>query len=245
MEDNKKLCDIEQHAVLFGLLAREAITLCPETGLEAVRAGVREYGRQRGGRMARRCQDNGDPLSPVNYQAYNERSSRPGQMRSLPAVKLPEYTVHVEKCAWVDAWRKYDLLEYGKYYCLDIDKSLTQGFSGDRYEVQIGGWLSWGDDYCDMRWGFPMDEKAEKYIAEKRASLGDGAIRDYDFHTGDMFSVMASQLAERLGEDGKKAAIQALEQFSALFTPDYIRAFWRACPLSPAAQAAVDAVLKS
>ena len=37
MEDNKKCCDIEQHAVLFGLLAREAITLCPETGLEAVR----------------------------------------------------------------------------------------------------------------------------------------------------------------------------------------------------------------
>ena len=60
MEDNKKRCDIEQHAVLFGLLAQEAITLCPETGLEAVRAGVREYGRQRGGRMARRCRDNGE-----------------------------------------------------------------------------------------------------------------------------------------------------------------------------------------
>ena len=53
------------------------------------------------------------------------------------------------------------------------------------------------------------------------------------------------ELAERLGEDGKRAAVQALEQFSAFFTPDHIRAFWSACPLSPAAQAAVDAVLKS
>lgn len=243
MAEQTVSCDIEQHAVLFGLLAREAMTLCPDTGLEAVRAGVREYGRQRGGRMARRCRENGDPLSPVNYQAYNERSSRPGQMQSDPAGKLPEFVIHVKKCAWVDAWKKHGLLDYGKYYCLDIDKSLTRGFSGDSYEVQIGGWLSWGDPYCDMRWGFPMDEETQRYIAEKRGSLGGGAIRGYDFHTGDMFSVMAARLAEQLGEDGRKAAVNALREFEKRYTAEHIRCFQRACPLSPAAQAAVDAVL--
>ena len=88
-----------------------------------------------------------------------------------------------------------------------------------------------------------MDEETQRYIAEKRGSLGGGAIRGYDFHTGDMFSVMAARLAEQLGEDGRKAAVNALREFEKRYTAEYIRCFQRACPLSPAAQAAVDAVL--
>jgi len=241
MDEKTVCCDIEQHAVLFGLLSREVLTRCPDRGEEVIRACVRTYGRQRGGRMAQRCLAKGDALSPENYQAYNERSSKPGQMRSVPAQKEPEYVIHVEKCAWVDAWRKHGLLEYGKYYCLDVDRSLTRGFCED-YEVDIRGLMSWGDAYCDMHWGFPMTEETERAIAEKRAGLTDGAIRSYDFHTGDMFSIMVSELCRLLGEEGRQAAVSALKAFQETFGKEYIRAFADAYPLSEEAMSVVDAV---
>ena len=244
MCDHKICCDIEHHAVLFGVLAREVITLCPESGIEAIRSSVRKYGQQRGGRMAQRCLSSGDPLSPPNYQVYNERSSRPGQMNSVPAQRLPEYVIHVKKCAWVDAWEKYDLLDYGKYYCLDIDKSLTSGFSPG-YEVQIGGWLSWGNPYCDMHWGFPMDEKTERYIAEKRSNLSNDAIRTYNFHTGHLFSTMVTELVHLLGEPGKQASIRGLNVFKELFSAEYINCFCNAYPLTDEARAIVDVVIGS
>lgn len=243
MNQTQFSCDIEQHAVLFGLMAKTVFERWPESGEQTIRACVRAYGSQRGGRMAARCLANGDPLTPRNYQAYNERSSRPGQMNSVPAQKEPEFVIHVQKCAWVDAWRQHGLLEYGKYYCLDIDKTLTRSFSPD-YEVQINGLMSWGEPYCDMHWGFPMDAENERYIQEKRASLASGSILNYDYHTGHLFSAMTEELQKLLREAGVEAARDALTEFCKTFGAGYVRSFAAAYPLTEPSAKLCRAVLE-
>lgn len=231
MMKNTAQCDIEQHAILFACMAKALFDACPDDAEQVLRAGVRTYGTERGARMAARCLRNGDVCTPQNYQVYNERSSRPGQMNSVPAQKTPEYILHVKKCAWVDAWEKHGLLAYGRYYCLDIDKSLTRGFKKD-YEVKIGGWLSWGAEYCDMRWGFSMDEQTELAIRQKRADLAEGAVLDYNFHTGHLFSTLAHEFSRLAGKAGEDATRNALEDFCRRFGREYVLAFSQAYPMS-------------
>ena len=43
---------IEHHAVLFALLARQAVELCGEKGKESILRGMTVYGKERGRRMA-------------------------------------------------------------------------------------------------------------------------------------------------------------------------------------------------
>ena len=235
-------CDIEHHAVLFGLMAKRVIEACPETGVDVIRRGVRAYGTERGKRMAERCLAHGDPLTPENYQIYNERSSKPGQMNSVPAEQLPEFVIHVKKCAWVDAWSAHGLLDYGKYYCLDIDRSLTNGFSSG-YEVKIGGWLSWGSEYCDMHWGFPMDDACKTRIAEKKASFADHVVKTYDYHPGHMFSTVGVTIVRELGDDGVAAVKLALADFIAAFGREYVLAFAAAYAPLPAIERIIGELL--
>ncbi len=238
--ENRK-CDIEQHAVLFALIAREVITSFEDDGVGIVRRCVMEYGRERGLRMHDRCLEHNDPLTPINYQAYNERSSKPGQMNSVFVEKSPEAVIHVMKCAWVDAWRKYDLLEWGKYYCLDIDKSLTRGFSADQYEVKIYGHLSWGKEFCNMHWGFDMTSEAEQYIKEKRKELSsEGAVLSYDYHTGHLFSSFTDTLHSLKGERGLECMRKALVEFKKKYPDGYVEAFCRAYELSSNAEDIIE-----
>ena len=65
----------KQHAVMFGLLARE---ICRHFGPDAdtlLLRAVETYGEERGRRMAARCRQNGDPLDDMaSYFAYCEWS---------------------------------------------------------------------------------------------------------------------------------------------------------------------------
>ncbi len=234
-------CDIEQHAVLFALMAKEVINSFKDDGVDVIRRCVAEYGRERGLRMQKRCLEHNDSLTALNYQAYNERSSRPGQMNSVFVEKSPEAVIHVMKCAWVDAWKKYDLLEWGKYYCLDIDKSLTRGFSQDEYEVKIYGHLSWGNPCCDMHWGFEMTPDAEEYIKEKKKELSaEGAVLSYDYHTGHLFSSFTDTLNSLKGLKGLECVKRALSEFRRIYSEDYIEAFASSYEISPEGEALLN-----
>ncbi|MEI3219999.1 MAG: hypothetical protein V8S08_10790 [Lachnoclostridium sp.] len=66
------ICKIEHHAVLFALLARQAITLCGDDGKDAILKGMTKYGNERGARMAANALAHGDELSTMTNQAYGE-----------------------------------------------------------------------------------------------------------------------------------------------------------------------------
>lgn len=58
-------CKIEHHAILFALLAKEAILECGDVGKEAILEGMTTYGNERGARMAANALAHGDELNTM------------------------------------------------------------------------------------------------------------------------------------------------------------------------------------
>ena len=69
---NTVSCKIEHHAILFALLAKEAILECGDAGKEAILEGMTTYGNERGARMAANALAHGDELNTMTNQAYGE-----------------------------------------------------------------------------------------------------------------------------------------------------------------------------
>ena len=125
--EEKVICKIEHHAVLFALLSRQAITLAGEAGKEAILKGMTKYGNERGARMAANALANGEELTTFSNQAYGEwKPDYVGQMDFGTLRTEPTLQTYIAKCAWCDAWKKHDLAEYGKYYCVNVDNAVYQ-----------------------------------------------------------------------------------------------------------------------
>ena len=62
---NTVSCKIEHHAILFALLAKEAILECGDVGKKAILEGMTTYGNERGARMAANALAHGDELNTM------------------------------------------------------------------------------------------------------------------------------------------------------------------------------------
>ena len=115
-------CKIEHHAMMFAFLAKHAIELCGDAGKEAILAGMTTYGNERGARMAANALAHGDELTTMTNQAYGEwKPDYAGQMDFGTLRTEPTLQTYIAKCAWCEAWKKHNITEYGKYYCVNVD----------------------------------------------------------------------------------------------------------------------------
>lgn len=219
----KVSCSIEHHATLFALLAKYAIESYGEVGKKAVVDGVTHYGEERGKRMSQYAIKNGDVLDLVNNQAYSEWLGQSGEMDTGIVKTEPTFVTYAKKCAWCDAWNKYDLLEYGKYYCLTIDEAVFHGFRED-FSVKTNSNLSWGADHCEFDWGIPMSQEDLKRLDAKRKEIGDTYVRDFNYHTSHLCSTLGNEIINKLGKDGKKVIDNAKEHFIKIFGEEYLNA---------------------
>lgn len=89
----------KQHAVMFGLLARE---ICRHFGPDAdplLLRAVETYGEERGRRMAERCRKNGDPLDDMaSYFAYCEWSWPGESLRTENDPQCSHVSFRMLKC---------------------------------------------------------------------------------------------------------------------------------------------------
>jgi hypothetical protein len=224
-------CGIEQHAVLYALLVKEAIERFGKAGEKAACDATARYGRERGARMAQRAIANGDDLTLPNFRLYKEwRAPKEGLMEHGAVTKSPSYTFTVTRCEWNESWRKHGLIEYGKMYCSYVDRYLYKGWS-EQYELIIHKLLSTGDDICSFDWGFEMTPEIETYLDKKRASYGDRYARDFDYHAGHVLHALCSEFSEQLGAE-KSAEIRkaALKQFEEKFGKECVQALLAAFP---------------
>lgn len=216
-------CKIEHHAVLFALLSKHAITLCQDTGKEAVLKGMTRYGNERGARMAANAQANGDPLTTMTNQAYGEWvPDYEGQMEFGILRTKPTLQTYIAKCAWCDAWRKYDLLDYGKYYCVNVDNAVYQGFRSDFVCTPTTTSLSFGGERCEFDWGCPLTEEDVNALAQKKKELGASCQRDFNFHTAHLLYTVGNTLKEELGASGAEAVEKAVQEYTELFGQKYL-----------------------
>ena len=193
----------EHHAALFGFIARRCVQTFGEEGRQAVLDSAARYGRERGRRMALRCQKNGEPLTMRNYLAYGEWRAAPGEADVRVVRYEPEYTTHSHKCPWCEGWIKNDLLEYGCLYCLAVDHGVVSGFNPE-LSIDINLLQSMGDPVCEFVWRGAdiraLEDKAA--LDQKKKELTSQCSKDFRYHTGHLYHVFQEELENRFGAAG-------------------------------------------
>lgn len=210
---------MEDHAVLYALLAKEAITTYGKEGEEATVKGTILYAKERGLRMAMRALADGEELTLKNYLVYKEWDDYKKVSKSKVASLTPEYRTNNLICGWCDAWKKHNLLEYGKIYCVWIDKNLVKGFNPEN-TLEIDSLLSHGEDCCDFHWlgtNFNSEEELKKNN-EKKVTLSKRTLKDFLYHTGHLLSAMTRQYYMDLGLiKGQELIKKALNEYEIKF----------------------------
>lgn len=224
MAENSVNCKIEHHAMMFAFLAKHAIELCGEAGKEAILKGMTVYGKERGARMAANALAHGDELTTMTNQAYGEwKPDYDGQMEFGQLRTEPTLQTYIAKCAWCDAWKKHNITEYGKYYCVNVDNAVYQGFRPDFVCTPTTTSLSWGGERCEFDWGYPLSPEEVKELAEKKKELGSSCMKDFNFHTAHLKYTLGKVLVETLGENGKKSVEMALKEYEETFGEEYLK----------------------
>ena len=217
------LCTIEHHAVLFGLLSKNAVTSLGKKGEDAILLGMTRYGNERGARMAANAQANGDPLNTMTNQAYGEwKPDYEGQMSFGQLRTQPTLQTYISKCAWCDAWHKHDLSEYGKLYCVNVDNAVYQGYRSDFVCTPTTTAMSWGGERCEFDWGYPLSDEEVQELAKKKAELGTSCMRDFNFHTAHLLHTISSTLKEECPDEAEKIITNALEEYCDKFGREYL-----------------------
>lgn len=223
MANETVTCKIEHHAIMFALLSKYAITLAGDAGKEAILKGMTLYGNERGARMAANALAHGDELNTLTNQAYGEwKPDFDGQMEFGTLRTEPTLQTYIAKCAWCDAWKKHDLTEYGKYYCVNVDNAVYQGFRSDFVCTPTTTSLSWGGSRCEFDWGYPLSEDDTKTLAAKKKELGTSCMKDFNFHTAHLLFTVGNTLKTELGSIGEKAVEQALAEYAEKFGQEYL-----------------------
>lgn len=213
---------IDDHAVLYALIARAADAICGCQGMEAVSHGVAVYGRERGLRAAMRATADGEPLTLANYIVYGEWADPKGWSKSEVRDLQPNYRTDMTTCGWFDCWRQHDLLEYGKTYCDCVDKNLVYGFNPE-LRFAMGQVLSQGGDTCEFDWQDCRVDgpEAAAEMARKREALIPRVTKDFLYHCGHMLSTFRRELYLALGlVKGREIMETALREYAERFGGD-------------------------
>ncbi len=212
------------HALLFSSIAESVIRcLEEENGEILIRKAVKEYGQQRGKRMALRAQKNGHDLTFANYFAYGEWEVPKSEMDFKLIEKNPHARLNVFKCPWYVIWEENNLLDYGKYFCREIDSALVRGFNPD-LEIKINSTRTNDQVPCDFIFKdaglslFKMLGLAYK----KKIRPGKKAIMAWKYHTGHLYKTLGDVIRQDLGDKADEIIRNALEDFSSLFSKKHI-----------------------
>jgi hypothetical protein len=149
--------NVEHFAMVYALIAREAIQRFGIEGEKAVLDGIRQYGIAYGNQMAERTKADGRPNDFVGYLLYGEIDfSETGN-----EMQITQTTPHVEvvcgRCGWHDAWQRHGMLDMGRLYCQEIDSAILYGFNPDfKFEV---------------RWHFARDHALYADFFKKKGDL--------------------------------------------------------------------------
>jgi len=207
----------EQHALLFGIVARHARVAAGQAGLDAVADGVKAYALQRGGRMRARALANGDPLTFATYMAYSEWAAPAGSMQVDTVRRSPAHITRTPRCPWHAAWGAHGMMEEGYSYCKYIDEYLVRGFNS-QLALGINAVHTDGtSDYCEFVWnGFALTPEAESAIQATRERVQNESIRSWEYHVAHLFAALSTAV-NTLPDVGHKIIDKSRDEFVAAY----------------------------
>ena len=165
----------------------------------------------------------GDELTTMTNQAYGEwKPDYAGQMGFGTLRTEPTLQTYIAKCAWCEAWKKHNITEYGKYYCVNVDNAVYQGFRSDFVCTPTATSMSCGGKRCEFDWGHPLSQEEVKELAEKKDKLGTSCMKDFNFHTAHLKYTVSQALILNLVEKGEEAVKLALADYVDTFGQEYL-----------------------
>jgi hypothetical protein len=214
----------EQHAMLFAWVSR---ALVEKIGVEkagpVLKTAVKRYGEQRGRRMALRAENNHHKLDMLGYLTYGEWKAQKGEMAMLTIAEGANLRVSIPKCSWFTAWQEAGLIEYGKYYCQEIDAAVVRGFNPE-LKLEVKYIKPEDKPDCNMLFvGLKMGPaEMMTMLMRKLFKPGYSAFMPWDYHTGHLYKTVKDVLVGELGTDGKLAFDIALAEFSERYGKDAV-----------------------
>ncbi|MHA1672699.1 MAG: L-2-amino-thiazoline-4-carboxylic acid hydrolase [Promethearchaeota archaeon] len=218
----ENLFEIKHHAILCGIIAKNTIQYAGEEGKQSLSKAVRQYGQERGHRMALRARARGDELSMTHFLLYGEWIPEPTLMDQYDLTPSPTLISRVTKCPWCTYWNEASVLEYGQIYCQYVDEALVTGFNPE-LTLEVKGNLSQGNEFCEFVWhGANKAPEMAKYMEQKSAILGNSCKKSWEYHTSHLYSTFAHVLQEDLGEKGKRILERSLKEFEERFGAQFL-----------------------
>jgi hypothetical protein len=209
----------QHHALLFALIAKEIVEQARKDAGEAVlRVAVRRYGKQRGRRMAMRALANGDDLSMTSFLIYGEWRSGTGLGKHDQTVLGSDVRMVVPRCPWTLTWMEASLSEYGRLYCLEIDKALVHGFN-PHLLIDVNKTQTNDGEPCDFLFhqAALLSGDTLAYIRDKSAVLASKTVMPWDYHCGHLYKTFYEIITQELGDASQEAVRAALDEFAARF----------------------------
>ena len=130
----------------------------------------------------------------------------------VPAYE-PEVRMQNYRGPWHTEWSQRGLLDYGYFYCKDVDAALARGYNNLCLELKGNRIL--GDPCCDFVFkgcSIPADRMEE--FAAKRAKIGSKAKMPWPYHVGHIYSTMRAAIVDAFGAEGEQAVSRALEAYT-------------------------------
>ncbi len=218
------------HALLFSSIAKETFNqVGKKKGEPVICEAVKKYGQQRGKRMALRAKKDGQDLDIVSYFAYGEWEVPKNEMNLKLIEKTPNVRLNISKCPWHTVWEKNNLLEYGKYFCKEIDTALVYGFNSE-LEIKTNSIQTYGDELCDFIFkdgdldqdGIYDRERELDLVFKKRTELCINAVMPWEYHIGHLFKTMGEVIRQGFGTTADKIMADALIDFTKFCSEDHI-----------------------
>ena len=209
---------IDDHALLYGLLAKAADDLYGDLGDRASKLATQLYASERGRRMAKRAIRDGLPLTHETYRTYTEWEDIQKQMKVENLQLSPTYRMNGTYCVWNETWKKYHLEKYGAIYCTYVDKTMVRTFNPDNVLI-IHSAQSLGGTGCDFEWpGLSYKDIDEfREAAARKIEKRNIAVKDFLYHCGHTLSAMARGYALELGQESSDHIVcDAIEKYRSI-----------------------------
>lgn len=204
------------HALFFAWIAQAVVERVGEQRGEAIICkAIRQYGEQRGRRMALRAQANKHVCSMLNYIAYSEYRTTPGAFELKIIERTPHARVQTPRCPWYAAWKENSLLAVGCLYCSDIDPALVRGFNPE-LQVDVIATLTGGNTRCEFVYHNANITILNYLLIQYRRAISPGmkAVKPWDYHIGHLFRTLEKVVVEELGQVGQAAIQAGLAEFA-------------------------------
>ncbi len=204
------------HALLFAWITRDVVERAgKQRGEDIICKAIRQYGEQRGRRMAVRVEANKHMRNMLNYTAYSEYRLTPDTFEMKIVERIPHARIRIHRCPWYAAWKENGLLAVGQLYCSEVDQALVRGFNPD-LQVDVISTLPSGATYCEFVYHDATITIPNYLLIQYRRAISPGmkAVKSWDYHVGHLFTTLEKVVVEELGQVGQAAIQAGLAEFA-------------------------------